>query len=124
MHARARLPRTAIADVGRARNAFAYGVIEDEYTVSTRRGLDQPLRLLVVDALDLVFVVKILYRAFLPNQGKPLAIERNRLADRPGVMNGQAVRLRHDVRPGLAGRWFKGIGARPVQRRRQIVEIG
>src|SRR5258708_39604546 len=103
MHACDGLPRTAIADIGRARNALAHGVIEDEDTVSTRRGLDQPLGLLVVNALDLVFVVKILYRAFLPNQGKPLAIERNRLADRPDIMNGQAVRLRHDIRPGLAG---------------------
>src|ERR1700675_3188848 len=39
-------------------------------------------------------------------------------------MNRQAVRLRHDVRPGLAGRRFKGIVSRPVRGGRQIVEIG
>ena len=115
---------TAIADVGRARHTLAYGVIEDQYAVGAGRGLDQPFRLRIVDALDLVFIVKIPYRTFLANQGKPLAVERNRLADRPDVMNGQAVRLRHDIRPGLAGRRLKGIGTRLVQRRHQIVEVG
>src|SRR5450631_3157366 len=123
MHARNRLTQAAIA-VGRALNALAYGVIEDEYPVSAGRGLDQPFRLRIIDASDFVFVVEVLYRTVLPNQGKPLAVKRYSLADRAKVVNGQAVRLGHDVGPGLAGRRLKGIGSRPVQRRRLIVEIG
>src|SRR6266481_1965006 len=120
MLARNRLTQAAIA-VGRALNTLAYGVIEDEYPARAGRGLDQPFRLRIIDASDLVFVVKVLHRTVLPDQGKPFSIKRNRLADRAKVMNGQAMRLGHDIGPGLAGRRLKGIGSWPVQSRRQIV---
>src|SRR5712671_828882 len=123
MHARNRLTQAAIA-VGRPSNALADGMVEDEYPVGTGRFLDQPLSLRVVDAFDFVFVVEVLYRTRLPDQGKPLTVERYGIADWTNVMNGHAVRLRYDVRLGLAGRRLKGIGARPVERGRQIVEIG
>src|SRR6266852_8964754 len=123
MHARNRLTQAAIA-VGRALNTLAYGVIEDEYPVSAGRGFDQPFRLWIIDASDLVFVVEVVDLTVLPNQGKPFSIKRNRLADRANIMNGQAVRLGHDIGPGLAGRRLKGKGSRPVQTGRQIVEIG
>src|ERR1700730_18124154 len=103
MHARNRLTQAAIA-VGRALNTLAYGVIEDEYPVGAGRGLDQPFRLRIIDASDLVFVVEVLHRTVLPNQSKPFSIKRNRLADRANVVNGQAVRLGHDVGPRLRGR--------------------
>jgi len=87
MHARNRLTRAAIA-VGRPLNALADGMVEDEYPVGTGRLLDQPLSLRIVDASDFVFVVEILYRTVLPNQGKPLTVERYGIADRTNVMNG------------------------------------
>src|SRR5712664_4640764 len=124
MHARHGLTRAAVANVSRPLNAFADGMVEDEYPVGTGRLLDQPLSLRIVDASDFVFVVEILYRTVLPNQGKPLSVERYGIADRTNVMNGHAVRLGYDVRLGLAGWRLKGIGARPVERGRQIVEIG
>src|SRR3979411_3494117 len=111
MHARNGLTQAAIA-VGRALNALAYGMVEDEYPVGPGRGLDQPFRLRIIDASDLVFVVEVLYRTVLPNQGKPFSIKRNRLADRANVVNRQAVRLRRDLGTGLAGRGVHGIGSR------------
>src|SRR4030088_2609353 len=123
MHARNGLTQAAIA-VGRALNALAYGMVEDEYPVGPGRGLDQPFRLRIVDASDLVFVVEVLDLTVLPDQGKPFSIKRNRLADRTNVVNGHAVRLGHDVRPGLAGRRLKGIGSRAVPSRRLVGWIG
>src|ERR1700730_7364486 len=113
MHARNRLTQPAIA-VGHALNTLTHSVIEDEYPVGAGRGLDQPFRLRIIDASDLVFVIEVLYRTVLPNQGKPFSIKRNRLADRANIVNGQAVRLGHDVGPRLARRRLKGVGSRPV----------
>src|SRR5882724_8548557 len=123
MHARNRLTQAAIA-VGRPLNAFADSMVEDEYPVGTGRFLDQPLSLRVVDASDFGFVVEVRYRTGLPDQGKPLMVERYGIADWTNVMNGHAVRLGYDVRLGLAGWRLEGIGPRPVERIRQIVEIG
>jgi hypothetical protein len=76
MYPRDRLPWTAVADVGCARNALADSVVEDKYPVGAGRGFDQPFRFRIVDGLDLVFVIEVLYRTVLPNQGEPFPIQR------------------------------------------------
>src|SRR5712664_1763215 len=121
MHPRDRLTQAAVA-IGRALNALAYSMVEDEYAVGASRGLDQPLGFGIVDLLDLGFVVEVLHRAFLANEGKSLTVERYSLADRTEVMNRQAVQLRHNVRLRFAERRLKGVGSRPAQRGCQIVE--
>src|ERR1700730_7583828 len=118
MNARDRLTQAAVA-IGRPLNALAYGMVEHEDPVGTGRRLDQPFRLGIVDVLDLVFVVEVLYRTFLSDQRNPFSIERNRLADRTDVMNRQTVRFRHDVRPGFAEWRIKGVGLRPAGSRPQ-----
>src|ERR1700730_14140084 len=122
MNARDRLTQAAVA-IGRPLNALAYGMVEDEDPVGTGRGLDQPFRLGIVDVLDLVFVVEVLYRTFLPDQRKPVSIERNRLADRTDVRNRQTVRFRPDVRPGFAEWRIEGVGPRPVRRKSAVKDF-
>src|ERR1700732_1898084 len=90
MDARDRLARAAAA-IGHAVDALAHGVVEHEHAVSAGRGSYQPFRLRVVDVPDFVFVVKVLHRALLPNEGKPFAVERNRLADRPDVKSARCA---------------------------------
>src|SRR5258705_12878761 len=124
MHPGNGLTGTAIANVGGPGNALAYGVIKDEYPLRAGRGFDQPLGFRIVDILDLVFVIEVVHHALLPNQSKPLAIERYRLADREDIMDRQTMRLRHDVRSGFASRRLKGVGSWPARGGRQIVEIG
>jgi hypothetical protein len=70
MYPRDGLTQAAIA-VSRALNALAYGVIEDEYPVGTSRSFDQPFRFRIVDVPDLVLVIEVLYRTFLPNEREP-----------------------------------------------------
>src|SRR5260370_11397109 len=120
MDARNRLARAAVA-IGYALNALADGVVEHEHAVGTGGGFYELLCLLVVDPFDFAFVVKLLHRTVLPDQGEPFVIERNGFADRPDVMDRHAVRFWHDVRLGLAGWRLESLSSRPVGRCRQIV---
>src|SRR3974390_450219 len=98
MDTRRRLTRPRAADVTRTLDAPTHGVVEDEDAVGLQRRAHEGLCGGIVDAPDLVLVVKILHDGRMPHQLKTLAVQRKAFRD------GAAVEDRHQVRLRKVGR--------------------
>jgi hypothetical protein len=123
VHACRRLSRQALGSVVSASNPPAYCVIEDEYTIRARRLGDQSFSLRIIDPPNLVLVVEILHRAGVPQQLKPLSIERGVRRGRPGVVYWHLVRLVDRVRARYARRRIEGVVTRTFRHLTQIAQI-
>src|ERR1700761_7768752 len=85
MDAGRRLARTRAADVRRALDPLADGVIEDDDPIRLQCRAEESLDRGIIDLADLVLVVKILDRRRMPDQRKPFAFEREAVGDRAAV---------------------------------------
>jgi hypothetical protein len=82
------LPRTRAADVGRAFDASADGMIEDEDAIRLQCRPDERFRRRVVDAPHLFIVIEILDRGRVTNQRKAFAVQRNIFGDQTRIEMG------------------------------------
>jgi len=83
---------------------------------------DETLGFGIVDAVQLILVVKIFDRALVLDNGEALAVERQPRRNRPGVVDRHPMGLGDAGRAGHAGRRVVGKVHWLVGHRRQIVE--
>ena len=76
MDARGGLPGARATDVGRALDAPAHRVVEDDDAVRLQRRPDEGFHRGIVGPLDLGLVMEVSDRGRMPDQGKALAIQR------------------------------------------------
>ena len=85
MDARGRLARTGAAQIGRAIDALANGMVEDDDAVRLQGRPQEGFGGGIVDAPHFLIVVEIPDDGRVPDQGKALAVERKAAGDQPGV---------------------------------------
>jgi hypothetical protein len=124
MNAGRGLPRTGTANVRRAIDPLANGVIKDEDTIRLERRLNEGFRGRIVDAPHLLLVIKIPDRRGVADEREAFAIERESACNRTPVENRYLMRFRQRRRFPLAGRRIEGVGPWLAGRRRKIVELG
>src|ERR1700688_801542 len=118
-----RLSRTGAAYVGRAFNALANGMVEDEDAIRLQCRPDEGLRCWIVDGPHFPIVMEVLNRGRVPNQGKPLAIQRDTAGDQTRIEDGNLVRFGQRRGLPLSRRRIEGIGSWFARGRSEIVEL-
>src|SRR5262249_8768679 len=88
-----RLARTRTTNIGRALDAPAHRVVEDEDTIGAERRAHEGFDRGIVDALDFGLVVKALHRGGMTDQLKAFAVEREALRNCTAVKDRDLVRL-------------------------------
>ena len=123
MHALHRLARRVAAILG-AGHAAAHGVVEDVNAVGPGRLLQNSLDFRVVDAAHLLVVEEVAHGALVVHQGKAVGIERHLTGNRPCVMDRHLVRFVVRIAARHPRRRLKGIVARPLGHRHEVVHVG
>ena len=119
-----RLSRTPAAQIGRAFDALADGMVEDDDTIRLQRRPDEGFRCGVVDAPHFLIVIEVLDRGRVPKQRKPLTIQRETCSALASVEDGDLMRFRQCRRPGFTRWWIEGIRPRFIRCRCKVVELG
>src|SRR6516225_3085556 len=117
-----RLARRSSRPVDATPDATAHRVIEYQYPGGAGDFGDETLGLGVIDAAQLVLVIKVANRAVVLDHSKTFAVERQTPCYSAGVVDHHAVRLGHSGRTRNAGGRFVGQIHRPFRHRREIVE--
>ncbi|MGY2804477.1 hypothetical protein ACVIHF_001207 [Bradyrhizobium sp. USDA 4506] len=123
MDARRRLARTTAADIRRALDALAHGVIEDEDTIRLQRRLQEGFHGRVVDVADFVLVVIVPHTGRMLDQRKALAVERETVGNQTPVKDRNIVGFGQRGGFGFAGRRIEGVGPGLARRRREIIQF-
>jgi hypothetical protein len=118
------LPRTGTANVGRALDPLADGVVEDEDPVRLQLCLEEGFDGGIIDAGNFLIVIEIPDHGRMPHQRKALAIERNTVRDRARIEDRKPVGFGECRGFRFARRRIEGVGSWLFRSWREIVEFG